>query len=95
MDDADRHESGEGVRRDDEAVSGGAFETAPFDLVTEETRASILGTLATHQAEHPREPAMAFTDLREAAGVDDSGNSTTTSTGSSRSTSDRRRRDTR
>ena len=74
MDDADRHESGEGVRRDDEAVSGGAFETAPFDLVTEETRASILGTLATHQAEHPREPAMTFTDLREAAGIDDSGN---------------------
>lgn len=50
------------------------FEIAPFELVTEETRASILGALAQHQAEHPHERAMAFADLREVAGVDDSGN---------------------
>lgn len=50
------------------------FEIAPFELVTEETRASILGTLARQQAEHPHDPAMAFTDLREAAGIRDSGN---------------------
>ena len=76
MDDADRFGSGEpgesgisgGKRGEEETTtSSGVFETAPFELVTEETRASILGTLATHQAENPHEPAMAFADLRAGA----------------------------
>lgn len=50
------------------------FATEPFELVTEETRAAILGALATYQAGHPTEPSVAFADLRERAGVDDSGN---------------------
>jgi hypothetical protein len=50
------------------------FSTEPFDLVTEETRTAILGTLATHQAKHPDSPSIGFTDLREQVGVEDSGN---------------------
>jgi hypothetical protein len=75
MDDADTPDSGakaDGDRADATAVS--EFEIAPFELVTEEARLAILGALATHQAETPREPAMGFTDLREAAGIEDSGN---------------------
>jgi len=50
------------------------FATEPLELVTEETRAAILDALATHQAENPRNPTLGFSDLRERAGVDDSGN---------------------
>jgi len=82
MGDADPHESGDADHREsdgsDRRESGAApvkeFAIAPFELVTEETRAAILGALATHQADNPQEPAMAFAELREAAGVEDSGN---------------------
>lgn len=79
MGDADR--SGPGRSRGSKSDRGEAdtdpveeFEIAPFELVTEEARASILGTLARQQAEHPHDPAMTFADLREAAGIRDSGN---------------------
>jgi len=79
MDEIDR--SGPGGPRGSGVDRGGAeatpveeFDIAPFELVTEEARASILGALATHQAAHPHDPALGFADLREAAGVADSGN---------------------
>jgi len=50
------------------------FATEPFELVTEGTRAAILGALAAHQAENPRDPTLGFSALRERAAVDDSGN---------------------
>jgi len=76
MGDADRSGSGGSTsdRGEADTIPVEEFEIAPFELVTEETRASILGTLAQQQAEHPHEPAMAFAELREAAGVEDSGN---------------------
>ncbi|MFC7057116.1 DUF7351 domain-containing protein [Halovenus salina] len=46
---------------------------APFKLVTEETRATILGTLASYQAENPHDSGIGFNELREAAGIGDSG----------------------
>lgn len=51
-----------------------AFSTAPFDLVTEETRAAILGALATHHARSPESPSVGFAALRNRVGVEDSGN---------------------
>jgi len=68
---AERTGSGDGTGTSEQAA---AFDIAPFELVTEEGRAAILGALATHQAENPTEPAMGFADLREAAGIRDSGN---------------------
>jgi hypothetical protein len=50
------------------------FSIAPFELVTEETRAAILGTLASETAENPKNPSMGFAELRETAGIEDSGN---------------------
>ncbi|ERH11137.1 MAG: hypothetical protein J07HX64_02918 [halophilic archaeon J07HX64] len=50
------------------------FATEPFELVTEETRAAILGALAAHQAENPRDRGLGFSELRDRAAVDDSGN---------------------
>jgi hypothetical protein len=56
----------------DETVA--EFATEPFELVAEETRAAILGALAAHQAENPRDPTLGFSALRERADIDDSGN---------------------
>jgi hypothetical protein len=53
---------------------GTEFATGPFELVTVESRTAILAALATHQAEHPRDPTLGFTALRERAGLEDSGN---------------------
>jgi hypothetical protein len=50
------------------------FSLTPFELVTEQVRATILGALAGHQAENPRDPSLGFNDLRETAGIEDSGN---------------------
>ncbi|PSQ30823.1 hypothetical protein BRD16_06250 [Halobacteriales archaeon SW_6_65_46] len=50
------------------------FSLVPFELVTEETRATILDTLASYQAENPREPSVGFKRLCETAGIEDSGN---------------------
>jgi len=50
------------------------FSLTPFELVTEETRATILDTLASYQAENPRDPSVGFKNLRETAGIEDSGN---------------------
>lgn len=79
MGDADGPDSRSGVSGGADGGRGESspadeFEIAPFDLVTDETRASILRTLATRQAENPREPTMSFAELREQAGVEDSGN---------------------
>jgi hypothetical protein len=62
------------VGRESAEMAASGFATAPFELVTAETRAAILGALATYQAGHPTEPSVAFADLRERAGVEDSGN---------------------
>ena len=45
-----------------------------FELLAEETRADVLRALAAHQRDHPRDPTLSFSDLRERAGVADSGN---------------------
>jgi hypothetical protein len=50
------------------------FPLALFDLVTQKKRAAILGALASYQAENPRDPSLGFKNLREAAGIRDSGN---------------------
>jgi hypothetical protein len=50
------------------------FATGPFELVTVQSRAAILGALAAYQAENPRDPTLGFTELRERAAVEDSGN---------------------
>jgi len=50
--------------------------TAPPDalaLVSDETRVAILRALVEASRERPRDPAVAFTDLRDAAGIDDTG----------------------
>ena len=57
-----------------EESAGTEFATGPFELVTVESRTAILAALATHQAEHPRDPTLGFTALRRRAGLDDSGN---------------------
>ena len=62
------------IGRESAETAATELTTAPFELVTAETRAAILGALATYQAEQPTEPSVAFADLRERAGVDDSGN---------------------
>jgi hypothetical protein len=61
-------------RRREESSPADEFERAPFDLVTDETRASILRVLASRQAANPLEPTLSFAELREQAGVEDSGN---------------------
>lgn len=45
-----------------------------FELLADDTRAAIVRTLAERQRDHPRDPALAFAELRKAAGVRDSGN---------------------
>jgi len=45
-----------------------------FELLAEERRADVLRALAAHQRDHPRDPALSFSELRERAGVADSGN---------------------
>lgn len=45
-----------------------------FELLAEETRADVLRALAAHQRDHPRDPVLSFSELRERAGVADSGN---------------------
>lgn len=50
------------------------FEIAPFDLITSETRLRILHAIARHNAESPADPALSFGELREKAGIEDSGN---------------------
>ena len=45
-----------------------------FELLAEETRADVLRALAAHQRDHPRDPTLSFSELRERAGVADSGN---------------------
>lgn len=45
-----------------------------FELLAEETRADVLRALAAHQRDNPRDPALSFSELREHAGVADSGN---------------------
>jgi DNA-binding transcriptional ArsR family regulator len=44
-----------------------------FDLLGDETRLAILRALADRQREAPDDPALSFTELRQRAGVDDSG----------------------
>lgn len=44
-----------------------------FDLLGDETRLAILRALADRQRECPDEPSLTFTELRERAGVGDSG----------------------
>ncbi len=65
-------------RLDHETSSGDApvteFATGAFELVTVEPRVAILDALATYQAENPREPTLGFTELRERAAIEDSGN---------------------
>jgi hypothetical protein len=76
MEDAERPgtQSSGGDRGEVDTTPAEEFEIAPFVIVTEEARASILGALAKQHAEHPHDPAMTFADLREAAGIGDSGN---------------------
>jgi hypothetical protein len=45
-----------------------------FEVLAEETRADVLRALAAHQRDHPDDPTLSFSDLRERAGVADSGN---------------------
>ncbi|SEW23327.1 winged helix-turn-helix domain-containing protein [Halobacterium jilantaiense] len=44
-----------------------------FDLLADETRASILRELAAARRETPRDPAVSFSTLRERVGITDSG----------------------
>jgi hypothetical protein len=44
-----------------------------FDLLADETRASILRELATARRESPRDPAVPFSALRDRVGIADSG----------------------
>jgi DNA-binding transcriptional ArsR family regulator len=44
-----------------------------FDVLGDETRLDILRALADRVRERPEEPAMTFSELRERAGVRDSG----------------------
>lgn len=48
--------------------------TTAVELLSHETRARTLVTLAAHHAESPRDPAVSFSDLRQAVGHDDPGN---------------------
>jgi DNA-binding transcriptional ArsR family regulator len=45
-----------------------------FELLAEETRADVLRALAAHQRDSPGDPVLSFSELRERAGVADSGN---------------------
>jgi ssDNA-binding Zn-finger/Zn-ribbon topoisomerase 1 len=45
-----------------------------FELLAAEPRADILRALAVRQRDHPTEPTLGFSELRERAGVSDSGN---------------------
>jgi len=47
---------------------------AAFDLVTDETRVSILRALAAAHDETPEDPWLTYSELRERAGVRDKGN---------------------
>lgn len=47
--------------------------TEAFDLLGDETRLAILRALADRQRAAPDDPALSFTELREQAGVADSG----------------------
>lgn len=67
-------ETSVGARTNRESVTTERLSTAAFDLITNETRAAILATLARAQATDPHEPELAFTTLRERAEIDDSGN---------------------
>lgn len=44
-----------------------------FEALADGTRLAILRALVDHQREQPDEPALSFTELRERAGVEDSG----------------------
>jgi len=44
-----------------------------LDALADETRLAILRALADHQRDQPEDPALSFTELRERAGIDDSG----------------------
>jgi hypothetical protein len=48
--------------------------TTVVELLSHETRARILVTLAAHHAASPREPELSFSELRRAVGHDDPGN---------------------
>jgi DNA-binding transcriptional ArsR family regulator len=50
------------------------LDTGPFEVLANESRAAILRALAAHQSASPRAPALTFAELRERAGVADSGN---------------------
>lgn len=51
-----------------------SIDADPFAVVTAEPRVAILRALAEHVASNPETPTLSFSALREAAGVDDSGN---------------------
>ncbi len=44
-----------------------------LELLSHETRVAILRALVEASREHPRDPTLAFTNLRDAAGIDDTG----------------------
>jgi len=48
--------------------------TDAIGLVNHDVRAAILVALADHQRDHPREPVLRFSELRERVGHDDPGN---------------------
>jgi hypothetical protein len=73
MDDPGEPERTDAGRRPEQTPDS-ALSTAPFDLVSEETRAAILGALATHHARSPESPSVGFAALRDRAGIEDSGN---------------------
>lgn len=47
--------------------------TEAFEIVENGTRVSILRALAERRAEHPRDPVLSFSELRERVGTADSG----------------------
>lgn len=57
-------------------MTEGPDQNAPPDaleLVSHETRVAILRALVAVSRERPRDPSLSFTDLRDAAGIDDTG----------------------
>jgi len=53
---------------------GDRIDPDPFEAVTTETRVAILRSLAKRQSAAPDDPTLAFAELRERAGIGDSGN---------------------
>jgi hypothetical protein len=68
----DTDRSSAGQEPDD--VLGDELAIEPFETIITETRTAIIRALATHHAQQPRNPWLGFADLRERAGIEDSGN---------------------